>query len=110
LRLLGNQVETAYDGKGGIELARHFRPHMILLDLAMPVMDGYEARKRLMTEAGASAAFLVAMTGFGNEEDKRRTREAGFDAHLTKPVELDALVALLNEARTRFGRPQPSHT
>jgi PAS domain S-box-containing protein len=110
LRLLGNQVETAYDGEGGVELARHFRPHMILLDLAMPVMDGYEARKRLMAEVGASAAFLVAMTGFGNEEDKRRTREAGFDAHLTKPVELDALVALLNEARTRFGRPQPSHT
>jgi CheY-like chemotaxis protein len=77
---------------------------MVLLDLAMPGMDGFEARRRLHDQAGAAAAYLVAMTGFGNEEDKRRTREAGFDAHLTKPVELDALVSLLNEARTRAAR------
>jgi CheY-like chemotaxis protein len=101
LRLLGNQVETAYDGPSGIVLARRLRPQVILLDLAMPGMDGFEARKQLRDEAGGTAAFLVAMTGFGNEEDKRRTRAAGFDAHLTKPVELDALVTLLNEARTR---------
>ncbi|MEJ8835346.1 PAS domain-containing hybrid sensor histidine kinase/response regulator [Ramlibacter sp. AN1133] len=105
LRLLGNQVESAYDGEGGIAVARRFLPHVILLDLAMPGMDGYEARRRLMAEDGAPTAFLVAMTGFGNEEDKKRTRDAGFDAHLTKPVELDALIALLNEARTRLGRP-----
>jgi PAS domain S-box-containing protein len=103
LRLLGNQVESAYDGEAGIQVARRFHPHMILLDLAMPGMDGYEARRRLIAEAGASTAYLVAMTGFGNEEDKKRTRDAGFEAHLTKPVELDALIALLNEARTRFG-------
>jgi CheY-like chemotaxis protein len=104
LRLLGNQVESAYGGEAGIQVARRFHPHMILLDLAMPGMDGYEARRRLIAEAGASTAYLVAMTGFGNEEDKKRTRGAGFDAHLTKPVELDALIALLNEARTRFGK------
>ena len=74
---------------------------MILLDLAMPGMDGYEVRKRLRASRQGQEAFLVAMTGFGNEDDKRRTRAAGFDAHLTKPVELDALMALLNEARTR---------
>lgn len=107
LRLLGNQVESAYDGEAGITVATRLRPHMILLDLAMPGMDGFEARRRLRdTQAGD--AFLVAMTGFGNEEDKRRTRAAGFDAHLTKPVELDALVALLNEARTRAGKPAAS--
>lgn len=103
LRLLGNHVETAYDGEGGIALANRLRPHVILLDLAMPGMDGFEARRRLREQSGADGAFLVAMTGFGNEEDKRRTRAAGFDAHLTKPVELDALVALLNEARDRAG-------
>jgi CheY-like chemotaxis protein len=81
---------------------------MILLDLAMPGMDGYEARRRMIAEGDASAAYLVAMTGFGNEDDKKRTRDAGFDAHLTKPVELDALIALLNEARTRFGMPAGS--
>jgi len=104
LRLLGNQVETAYDGETGIQLAHKLQPHMILLDLAMPGMDGFEARKRLREQSGASRAYLVAMTGFGNEEDKRRTRDAGFDAHLTKPVELESLVALLNEARTRAGK------
>jgi PAS domain S-box-containing protein len=104
LRLLDNQVETAYDGESGIRMARSFRPHMIMLDLAMPGMDGYEVRRRLIGEAGAASALLVAMTGFGNEDDKKRTRDAGFQAHLTKPVELEELVALLNQARTRFGK------
>jgi len=102
LRLLGNQVECAYDGEAGVAVARRLRPHVILLDLAMPGMDGFEARRRLREEATAGTTpFLVAMTGFGNEEDKRRTRAAGFDAHLTKPVELEALVTLLNDARAR---------
>jgi PAS domain S-box-containing protein len=105
LRLLGNQVECAYDGESGVSVARRMRPHIILLDLAMPGMDGFEARRRLRDEEGEGSPFLVAMTGFGNEEDKRRTRAAGFDAHLTKPVELGALVALLNEARARAGKP-----
>jgi CheY-like chemotaxis protein len=108
LRLLGNQVETAYDGESGIAASVRFRPHMILLDLAMPGMDGFEARRQLHELGGSLSPYLVAMTGFGNEEDKRRTRAAGFDAHLTKPVELDALVKLLNEARVRVGKtPSP---
>ena len=108
LRLLGNQVECAYDGEAGVAVARRLRPHIILLDLAMPGMDGFEVRRRLGEEAAAGTTpFLVAMTGFGNEEDKRRTRAAGFDAHLTKPVELEALVTLLNEARAR-ATPRPA--
>jgi PAS domain S-box-containing protein len=105
LRLLGNQVECAYEGGSGLAIARRFRPHVILLDLAMPGLDGYETRQRLLAQEETRGAFMVAMTGFGNEEDKRRTRTAGFDAHLTKPVELDALVALLNEARGQKGLP-----
>jgi PAS domain S-box-containing protein len=101
LRLLGNRVETAYDGASSLAVMRTFRPHMILLDLAMPGLDGYETRKRLLAEDPGHDAFFVAMTGFGNEDDKRRTRNAGFDAHLTKPVELDALLGLLNEAKAR---------
>ncbi len=104
LRLLGNQVETAYDGGSGIALAARFHPHMILLDLAMPGMDGFEARRQLREQGPVPAPYIVAMTGFGNEEDKRRTRAAGFDAHLTKPVELDALVSLLNLARAHAGQ------
>jgi CheY-like chemotaxis protein/two-component sensor histidine kinase len=105
LRLLGNRVESAYDGASGVAVARRFHPHMILLDLAMPGVDGYETRRRLREDPALANAFLVAMTGFGNEDDKRRTREAGFDAHLTKPVELDALMGLLNEVRARIGAP-----
>ncbi|MCC2634469.1 MAG: chemotaxis protein CheY [Ramlibacter sp.] len=108
LRLLGNRVECAYDGRAGVAAAADFKPHMILLDLAMPGMDGYETRRQLRSQPGAATAFLVAMTGFGNEDDKRRTREAGFDAHLTKPVELDALMSLLNAVRGREGmQPAP---
>jgi PAS domain S-box-containing protein len=103
LRLLGNRVECAYDGRAGVAMAAHFKPHMILLDLAMPGMDGYETRRQLRALSGAPQPFLVAMTGFGNEDDKKRTREAGFDAHLTKPVELDALMSLLNAVRGRQG-------
>jgi PAS domain S-box-containing protein len=106
LRLLGNQVESAYDGERGVAAARRLKPHMILVDLAMPGMDGFEVRQQLGEDGDAAGAFLVAMTGFGNEEDKKRTRAAGFDAHLTKPVELEALVSLLSEARTRAGLPR----
>ena len=101
LRLLGNQVQSAYDGASGLEAARRFQPDVILLDLAMPGLDGYESRK--LIQGSGIDAFYVAMTGFGNEDDKRRTRAAGFDAHLTKPVELDALISVLNEARERRG-------
>jgi PAS domain S-box-containing protein len=102
LRLLGNRVECAYDGESGVALATRFRPDIILLDLAMPGVDGFETRARLIA-AGAGDAFYVAMTGYGNEDDRRRTREAGFDAHLTKPVELDALMGLLRQVRERAG-------
>jgi PAS domain S-box-containing protein len=100
LRLLGQSVECAYDGASGLEAARRFQPHMILLDLAMPGLDGYEARK-LLVQAGMVDAYYVAMTGFGNADDKLRTRAAGFDAHLTKPVELDTLLSLLKQAQAR---------
>jgi CheY-like chemotaxis protein len=103
LRLLGNRVETAYDGPGAVAAAQRFLPQVIMLDLAMPGMDGFEARRQLRAQPGLGQSFMIAMTGFGNEDDKRRTRAAGFDAHLTKPVELDALIALMNEARERGG-------
>jgi PAS domain S-box-containing protein len=103
LRLLGNEVECAYDGPSALPLALRFQPTVVMLDLAMPGMDGFETRRMLCSQPGLEKAFTVAMTGFGNEEDKRRTRAAGFDAHLIKPVELDALISLLNEARARGG-------
>jgi CheY-like chemotaxis protein len=105
LRLLGNEVESAYSGAAALDLAVHFRPSVVLLDLAMPDMDGFETLKRLRAIPGLEKVFAIAMTGYGTQDDKKRTVQAGFDAHLTKPVELDALVHLLNEARERAGVP-----
>jgi CheY-like chemotaxis protein len=104
LRLLGHQVECAYTGPGALELARHFVPAVVLMDLAMPGMNGLETLRLMRSQPGTQDVFAVAMTGFGSGEDKRATEAAGFDAHLTKPVELNALVELLNQA----GR-QPAH-
>jgi CheY-like chemotaxis protein/two-component sensor histidine kinase len=101
LRLLGYQVESAYDGESALVLAPRFRPQVVLLDLAMPGIDGFETQRLLRAMPGLENMFTVAMTGYGNEDDKRRTRAAGFDAHLTKPVDLDGLIRLLNEARER---------
>ncbi|WP_296352779.1 PAS domain-containing sensor histidine kinase [Ramlibacter sp.] len=99
LRLLGHQVQTAYNGASALGVALQLQPTVVLLDLAMPGMDGFETRRLLRAQPGLDQTFFVAMTGFGNEEDRARTRSAGFDAHLTKPVELDALIAVLNAAR-----------
>ena len=103
LRLLGYRVECCYDGASAAALARSFRPEVVMLDLAMRGMDGYDTLRTLREEPGVGPLFVIAMTGYGNEEDRRRTQSAGFDAHLTKPVALDALVTLLGEARERLG-------
>jgi PAS domain S-box-containing protein len=101
VRLLGYRAETAYEGASALELARGLRPHAVLLDLAMPQIDGYETLRLLRVQPGMENAFVIAMTGFGSEDDRRRTKAAGFDAHLVKPVGLDLLIGVLNEARAR---------
>jgi len=105
LRLLGNQVECAYSGQDALNLAQRFKAHVVLLDLAMPGMDGFEVLRQLRTVPGMAHTFGIAMTGYGSADDKRRTQDAGFDAHLIKPVELDALIKLLNDARGRASQP-----
>jgi CheY-like chemotaxis protein len=89
LKLWGHEVQTAHDGPGALEAARAHQPDAILLDLGLPVMDGYETARRLREEG--LGRLLVAVTGFGAAEDRRRTAEAGFDTHLTKPVSPEAL-------------------
>jgi PAS domain S-box-containing protein len=95
LRMLGHEVRAVYDGPEAVAAAREFRPETVLLDLSLPAMDGFEVARRLRAEPGLDGLRLVALTGYGGEADRARTRDAGFDAHLTKPVELDALRALL---------------
>src|SRR4051812_585821 len=95
LRVLGHEVEVAYDGETALEKARAFRPDIVLLDLGMPGMDGYEVARRLRASDAGRELKLVAQTGWAQEEDRRRTREAGFDAHLAKPVDVTLLQLVL---------------
>lgn len=95
LRLLGAEAHVARDGPSALAAARAVRPAVVLLDLGMPGMDGYEVARRLRREPGWRDVVLVALTGWGQEEDRRRSREAGFDHHLVKPVDPPALEALL---------------
>jgi PAS domain S-box-containing protein len=93
LKLSGQETRVAYDGPTALLVAEAFRPQLVLLDIGMPGMDGYEVARRLR-EQGRKVP-LVAVTGWGQEEDRRRSREAGFDHHLVKPVDPSALQQLL---------------
>ncbi len=98
LQLDGNDVRTAPDGASALEVAASFEPEIVLLDIRMPVMDGYEAARRLRAEPHGKDAILIALTGWGQQEHRERSRLAGFDAHLTKPLdqgELSRLIASL---------------
>jgi CheY-like chemotaxis protein/nitrogen-specific signal transduction histidine kinase len=95
LSLKGHTVRTAYDGTQAIEEARAFHPDVVLLDIGLPGLDGYEVARRLRGVADIGNPRLVAATGWGHTEDKRRASEAGFDFHLTKPVNMDELERFL---------------
>jgi signal transduction histidine kinase/ActR/RegA family two-component response regulator len=104
LRTLGHEVRVALDGPSALDAARAFRPEVALLDLGLPVMDGFELATRLRSDPGSSAIELIAVTGYGQEIDRRRTREAGFGEHLVKPVDLDRLDGLIRLRRHESGK------
>ena len=95
LELLGNEVRTANDGAAGIGAARTFRPDVVLMDIGMPKMNGYEACRHIRGQAWGREMVLVALTGWGQEDDRRKSSDAGFDSHLVKPVDAAALMKLL---------------
>jgi PAS domain S-box-containing protein len=95
LRLLGHDVRTAYDGRLALETAAGYDPNVILLDIGLPGLDGFEVCQRLRASPDRAKAVIIAMTGYGQEEDKRHSQKAGFDAHLVKPVDLGALQDVL---------------
>jgi PAS domain S-box-containing protein len=95
LETLGAQVEVAYDGAAALDAFDRFGPRAVLLDLGMPGMNGLEVARRLRERANGHAAMIVALTGWGQDEDRARTRAAGFDHHFVKPVDVTSLQALL---------------
>jgi PAS domain S-box-containing protein len=97
LQLQGHEVRVANDGQSALELATSFRPHLVFLDLGMPGMDGFEVARRLRQTPSLEKTTLVALTGWGQREDRRRTAEAGFNHHLVKPPEFEAVEKLLAE-------------
>ena len=101
LELSQEQVRVAYDGESALKIARDFRPQVVLLDVGMPRMDGYEIARRLKAAPETRETVLVAVTGWGQPEDRKRSREAGFDHHLVKPVEPSTLERLLDSFKAR---------
>ena len=99
LRLTGNEVRTVHDGLQAVEEAAAFRPDVVLLDIGMPQLNGYGAARNIRAERWGKGMILVALTGWGHEDDKRKASEAGFDHHFTKPVSLADLDRLIKELR-----------
>jgi len=97
LRMEGHEVRTAADGGAGLALARDTPPEVALVDIRLPDMDGYEVARRLRAALDGRPVALVALTGFGRAEDQQRALDAGFDAHLVKPVSAERLKHLMAE-------------
>jgi CheY-like chemotaxis protein len=95
LRMKGHEVETAVDGVDALKKVQAHPPDVALLDIGMPGMDGYEVARRIRSEPWGQEVLLVATTGWGAQRDKQQAQAAGFDAHLTKPVDLNALERLI---------------
>src|SRR5262249_22306193 len=95
LKLMGNDVHIVHDGYQAVKEAGSFRPELILMDIGMPKLNGYDAARRIRQQPWSQGMVLVALTGWGQDEDKRRAAEAGFDHHFTKPLNLTDLEKLL---------------
>lgn len=104
LELKGHEVRIAYDGAQALDVAPRLAPHLALIDLAMPKMDGFATLAGLREMPALAGTVFAAMTGFGHADDRERTQAAGFDAHLVKPVELALFEALLEQAQVRRGQ------
>jgi PAS domain S-box-containing protein len=105
LKLTGNQVHTAFDGLEALKAAESYRPDVILMDVGMPRMNGYEAARRIREQDWGAGIAIIALTGWGQEDDKQRSRRAGCDGHLVKPVDLVELEGLLKQLRQESGLP-----
>jgi len=97
VNLLGHDSKTAHNGPDGLTVAQSYQPDVIILDIGLPGMSGYELSRKLRSEPSLRDTTLIALTGWGTEDDKRQAAEAGFDFHLTKPVDLDAISSIIKQ-------------
>jgi CheY-like chemotaxis protein len=95
LELLGHDVRVAYTGRAGLAIAREWVPDVVVCDIGLPELDGYGVARELRHTSATASTHLIALTGYGQEEDRRRSLEAGFDVHLTKPAEPELLQKLI---------------
>jgi DNA-binding response OmpR family regulator len=95
LRMVGHDVRIAYDGVEAVGLADEYHPDTIVLDIGMPKMNGYEVAQKMRAKTWGKDAMIIALSGWGQEDDKRRSHEVGIDHHLVKPLEPASLLELL---------------
>ena len=93
----GHEVRIAHDGSTAIAMALDFHPHVVLTDIGVPQLNGYEVAARMRQHADLAGSVLVAITGYGQEQDRVRTRAAGFEYHLVKPVEPDEMLRIVRD-------------
>ena len=106
LRIYGHSPKVVSDGLAALKAAETHRPDVVLLDIALPKMNGWDLAKRIKEQAGGTKPLLIAVTGWGREEDCRHSAESGIDMHLTKPVDPEALEALLKRVQETMPQDQ----
>jgi CheY-like chemotaxis protein len=104
LRMEGHDAHSTYDGRSAVDLVREWQPDVIILDICMPGMDGYETARRIRELSPGSKPYLIALTAYGSDADRLRSRVEGFDVHLVKPVDHDVLQSHLARLVPRDGR------
>ena len=103
LKLMGNDAQTAHDGLEAVAMSEAFKPNVILMDIGMPKLNGYDACRRIREQPWADGIVIIALTGWGQEEDRQKSKDAGFDVHLVKPVDHATLMELLANLRGNIG-------
>ena len=105
MQLLGQTTQQAHDGKAALEVAARFKPQIVVMDIGLPGLSGYEVVRRMRAELGMRETYIVALSGYGSEEDRRKSMEAGFDTHFVKPLDPSSLPQILAAARGTAADP-----
>ena len=98
LKLLGNDTQTAHDGLEAVAMSVAFKPNVILMDIGMPKLNGYDACRRIREQPWADGTVIIALTGWGQDEDRQKSKDAGFNGHFVKPVDHAALMRFLENS------------